>query len=139
MNAVVFAAILGLAATGEALKCYTCGKAEVAEVAGIDLGSVGSTLSKLTGMPSCDDFDPSSPDKKFEKECSSLEKACIRVVDSKDGKNQLRRCSAKVKDDGCHENNMCFCSSDLCNGSERGWPSAVLLLSAVIAALLGGR
>ena len=133
MNTAVVIVILGLAATGEALKCYSC-KSAKAEVAGLDLGSV---VTKLTGSHSCDDFDPSNPDKKFEQECSAVEKACIRIVDPKESKNQMRGCIPLTKE-GC-EDNTCYCSTDLCNGAGRGWPSAVLLLLAAVLAALVGR
>ena len=134
--AAVLIALLGLTAGAAALKCYTCSSVK-AEIAGTNLGGLVNTLS---GSLSCDDFNPSSPDHKFQKDCSALDKVCIRYVDSGDSKSQLRGCSVGVASKiGC-EGSTCYCAEDLCNGAgPRGWPSAALLLLLPLAAILGAR
>ena len=127
------------------LRCYTCSSASA------EIGSqLGSRDYRLNGSPSCDDFNPSSPDQKFEKNCSDPENVCFRYVDSGDSKSELRGCVADMDaKTGC-VGDICQCRGDLCNGSgPRGWASAapaggpsaalLLLLLAAVAAILGAR
>ena len=131
MKVAVLLAVLGLAVSGEALKCYTC-KSDKLKA---DSGS-GITEELLDSVAEkCEDFDPSNPDKKFEKDCDAANKGCLKIV--KNDKIQLLTCATEAKDE-CKEGN-CICSKDLCNGTGRGWPSVALLLAALTTALVGGR
>ena len=134
MKLAVLLAVLGLVASGQALKCYTCKSSKT--ISGV---SLGAALSFIQSAPPCSEFDAGEPDdKKFLKDCPTLNnKACMKVTDPKDSSNQMRGCFPAAKTD-CKDNS-CFCTEDACNGSERGWPSAVLLLAALAAALVGGR
>ncbi|KAF0295456.1 hypothetical protein FJT64_007013 [Amphibalanus amphitrite] len=134
MKLTVLLAVVCLAASSQALKCYTCKSTR--DIPGV---SLGAALSMLTSAPPCTEFDAGNPDdKKFLKECTVVaDKSCMKITDPKDSANEIRGCFPTKKNE-CKDNS-CYCDTDMCNGSERGWPSAVLLLSAVIAALLGGR
>ncbi|KAF0295457.1 hypothetical protein FJT64_007014 [Amphibalanus amphitrite] len=127
--------IIALSVIGccQALKCYSCIGAR--DIEGIDLPS--AMLSLMSGLPPCTQFDPDNPDPSFIQLCPLLvDKSCVKITDPNDGRNQIRSCFPLTKPDNCSKP-FCYCPTDLCNGSERGWPSAVLLLSAAIAALLG--
>ena len=136
MKLVVVLSVLGLATTGHAIKCYICKSPQpIANVS-----AIGTALSLLIHAPSCQQFAPGNPDwnKKFVKECPA-DKSCLKVTDPNDGANEARGCFPAASSNQC-ANGTCFCDTDLCNGSRRGWPSAVLLATAALAAaLLGGR
>ncbi|XP_043219504.1 uncharacterized protein LOC122380418 [Amphibalanus amphitrite] len=140
-------AVLALAASAGALQCYTCQSKR--EVPGYQR-SVDRLRDPLHNFPPCEEFDPYFEDmnRKFIQNCPpTRNKTCLKITDPNDYTNVLRTCHPVGKPvtsydsyyGTCTELGACYCDTDLCNGSERGWPSAVLLLSAVIAALLGGR
>ncbi|KAF0288227.1 hypothetical protein FJT64_013378 [Amphibalanus amphitrite] len=124
---VLFAVLLGMAATGHALKCFTCrGKS-------VDAGSVGGTLSG-TAKP-CSEFNKT--DTSFQMTCPTThDKSCLKVTD---GDDVMRSCANVDKDECLEDSDACYCKKDLCNSSARGWPSALLLLAALAAALFGFR
>ena len=134
MKLAVVLAVVCLAASSQALKCYTCKATK--NISGV---SLGAALNFISTAPPCTEFDPASPDdKKFLKECPTLnDKACIKLTDPDDSSNQMRGCFPKKMDE-C-KNSMCYCDTDMCNGAGRGWPSAVLLLLAAVLAALVGR
>ncbi|KAF0288226.1 hypothetical protein FJT64_013376 [Amphibalanus amphitrite] len=123
---VLFAVLLGMAATGHALQCFTCrGKS-------VDVGSVGGTLSGTAKQ--CSDFDKSDA---FKLTCPDTHnKTCLKVSD---GDDVMRSCANMDKSECLEDGKVCYCKGDLCNSSARGWPSALLLLAALTAALFGSR
>ncbi|XP_043214817.1 uncharacterized protein LOC122380427 [Amphibalanus amphitrite] len=134
MQLVALLIVLGLASSAQAIHCYKCQSPRpIANVS-----AIGTALSLLINAPSCTQFDAGNPDwnRKFIQDCPD-DDACLKVTDPKDPYNEARGCFQLARD-GC-DGGTCFCTEELCNGSERGWPSAVLLLSAVIAVLAGGR
>ena len=124
--ATLLAALLGLTASVQALQCYTCrGKS-------VDVGGVGGMVSG--NAKPCTEFEKTD---EFTTTCSdNYNKACL-TVNRHDG--VIRGCANVDKDQCSEDGRTCYCQGDLCNGSARGWPSAVLLLAAVLAALAGWR
>ena len=133
MKLAVVLTVLGLVASSQALKCYTCKSSKP-----IDGLKLGAAQTAITSAPLCSEFDASEPDdKKFLKDCpKGSDKACMKMTDPKDSSNELRGCFMMKKDE-CKDNS-CYCAEDACNGSGRGWPSAVLLTAAALAAALVG-
>ena len=129
--AVTLAVLLGLAATGHALKCHVC-KGEASDKLGEDDAELKSDAKP------CAEFESSS--EAFQMTCpTNKDKSCVKVTITKDGEDDdnMRGCSPKDKNECTGE--KCYCKTDQCNSSSRGWPSAVLLLSALAAAVVGAR
>ena len=134
MNLAILFAVLSIIRASHALKCYSC--IGTKDISGIDIPSV--VLSLLSGLPPCSRFDPADPDVRFIKDCPLLnDKSCVKITDPNDSKNQIRSCFPLTMTANC-SSPFCYCGTDLCNGSGRRWPSAVLLvMTALAAALLG--
>ena len=125
---VVLAVLLGMAATGEALKCYTC-KGKETSTTTAD-GKVKSDAKLCSTFKKEEAFEYTCPD--------THNKSCVKIVK---GDDVMRGCSSMDKN-MCtkdNKNSDCYCKKDLCNAAGQGWPSLVLMISAVGAALLGTR
>ena len=136
MKVLAIVTVLSVLGAGSALKCYQC---------------VGSDLQKSLTLPegmlealqgsgkslNCDDFDPANPMEKFEQVCPPFHQGCMKMTDPNNPKNVVRSCFV-LPQDQC-DGPLCYCDSDLCNGSGQAWPSVAALMAGLAAALLGGR
>ena len=147
MKLTVVLAVIGLAASAGALQCYTCQSNR--EVPGYQR-PVDINRDPLYLFPPCEEFDPyfEEQNRKFIQNCpANRNKTCLKITDPNDYTNVLRTCHPVGKPvttyssyGPCTDQGACYCDTDLCNGSGRRWPSAVLLATAALAAaLVGGR
>ena len=134
MHGITLLVALSLICHCQALKCYACIGTQ--DIKGLDIPSV--VLSLLSGLPPCTRFNPDSPDASYIQDCPLLnDKSCVKITDPNDSRNQIRSCFPLTKEEKC-ESPFCYCGKDLCNGAERDWPSAaVMVLAAGLAALFG--
>ena len=148
MKLAVVLVVLGLVASSQALECYACRSDEHEWLAGSVL-RVALTHG-LDNYPPCSEFDSSEPDdrnKRFVQVCRTDDRSCMKVADMNDSNKQFRGCfllpTGHTGNKSCNDDGsllQCYCGEDLCNGSGRGFPFAVLLVTTVslVAALLGG-
>ncbi|KAF0312251.1 hypothetical protein FJT64_016976 [Amphibalanus amphitrite] len=132
MKVLALITVLSVLGAGQAIKCYSC---------------IGNDLQKSLTLPegimemlqgtvnSCDDFDPEKPMDKFVQECPAFHQGCMKLTDPNNPENVVRSCFV-LPQDQC-DGPMCYCSSDLCNGSGQAWPSVAALLAGLAAALAG--
>ncbi|XP_043219503.1 uncharacterized protein LOC122380417 [Amphibalanus amphitrite] len=115
-----------LAVSAHAFSCFSC-KSSSAIKGGVSIKNLDLPCAKFNGSS------------EYKQTCPEGFFGCVKITDPEDSTNVARGCVQEAEM-GCKEGDPnCYCAVDLCNGSERGWPSAVLLLAAVIAALAGGR
>ena len=139
MGLATLLTVLCLAASASALKCYTCKSKR--DVPGYQR-SLDVLRDPLQYFPPCEEFDPYFEDqnRKFIENCPpNRNKTCLKITDPNDYTNVLRTCHPVGKPvttydsyGDCTDQGACYCDTDLCNGSRRLWPSAVLILLATL-------
>jgi len=148
MKQLVLLAVLVLAGRGRALKCYSCRSQRPIPSAHVTV-SLEKTLKRF---PPCNEFDQwyMEHNTEFIQTCPPNEnKSCIKVTDPHDSTNVMRSCwvagrSRLLVETGYNcdyqsDNGECYCETDLCNATGRGWPSVAVLLSALVIGLLASR